>query len=547
MLSTAAHTDSNEPAFLDDTIWAYIALLKAFEDLIEPFEACMLKPYTNPGASLSLPLGTPQPGETRKNWLYRSLREAILTGRLSPGSRLPGTRVLAQQHGIARGTVQAAYDQLMSEGYLVAEQGSGTRISPTLPDYSLQVIPPHGPAPVKLHRAPGVALWSERLASHGSAFPPLHQPSGLVQPFQPHRCDIAAFPIEIWRTLHMRHLRRGRLEILSDMGPQGLVQLREEIARHLHVSRGVAVPSEQIVILNSVQQGLDICLRLFVSKGDVVLMEDPGYPGVRQLMLVSEASVVDVPVDEYGIRIQEYATRACRARLAYITPSRQAPLSVALSPERRVALLEWAADQGAYIFEDDYDSEYRFAGQPIPALRSHRGSEQHVILAGTFSKLLFPGIRLAFVVLPRHLVDPFVRAFSLTSRGANGLSQVVLANFIAEGHFERHLRRMRRLYARRAAAFAEAAQRHWGGLVDAPLPAAGLDIVVRLIDIDEQAAMTRLAAAGVSAFPLQRYVGTHSRPPGLVMGFAPFDEAAIEAGARRLRAALIGEGGTRAG
>jgi GntR family transcriptional regulator/MocR family aminotransferase len=541
VLPTAARADSYEPAIWNETIRAYVALLKEeFVDLIDPLEAIILKTHTNQGASLSLPFGTPQPGETLQNWLYRNLREAILTGRLSPGSRLPGTRLLAQQHGIARGTVQAAYDQLFSEGYLVPERGSGTRVSPTLPEYSLQAVPTPAPAPVNLWEAPAIGLWSERLAGHGSAFL-LHQQSGLAQPFQPHRCDIAAFPIEIWRSLHMRHLRRARQEILNDIGPTGLDQLREEIARYLHVSRGVAVPSEQIVILNSVQQALDICLRLLVPEGDAVLMEDPAYPVARQLMLASGASVVDVPVDEDGIRIQEGMARARHARLAYVTPSRQEPLSVALSPERRVALLEWAADQDAYIFEDDYDSEYRFVGKPIPALRSHRGSEQHVILAGTFSKLLFPGIRLAFVVLPRHLVDPFVRAFSLTSRSVNGLSQVVLADFIAEGHFERHLRRMRRLYARRAAAFFEAAQRHWADLLDVPLPAAGLDIAVRLIDIDEQEAMARLAAAGISAFPLQRYVGTHRRPPGLVMGFAPFDEAAIDAGARRLRAALIGE------
>jgi GntR family transcriptional regulator/MocR family aminotransferase len=482
-------------------------------------------------------LGTPEPGETLHNWLYRNLREAILIGRLSPGSRLPGTRLLAKQHGIARGTAQAAYDQLIAEGYLVTEHGSGTRISPTLPDYSLQTVPAQASAPVTLGETPGSGLWSGRLAGHTDTFPL----TGLPLPFEPHRCDIATFPFEIWRTLHMRHVRRGRLETFCDAGPRGLQQLREEVARHLHVSRGAAVSSEQIVILNSVQQGLDICLRLLVAEGDAVLMEDPGYPGARQLMLASGASLVDVPVDEDGVRIQEGIARAPRARLAYVTPSRQAPLSVALSLERRVALLEWATDQGAYIFEDDYDSEYRFVGKPIPALRSHRGSEQHVILAGTFSKLLYPGIRLAFVVLPRHLVDPFVQVFSLTSRGVNGLAQAVLADFIAEGHFERHLRRMRRLYGHRAAVFVEAAQRDWAGLLDVPPPIAGLDIAARLIDIDEQTATARLAAAGIHALPLQHYVGTHSRPPGLVMGFAPFDQAAIDTGARRLRAALIGE------
>jgi GntR family transcriptional regulator / MocR family aminotransferase len=499
-----------------------------------------LNTHTNTGASLSLPFGTPQPGETLQRWLYRNIREAILTRRLSPGSRLPGTRLLAQQHGIARGTVQAAYDQLLAEGYLMAEQGSGTRISLTLPDHSLAEVPVQPGAPANLQEAPGIALWSKRLMGHGNAFP-MHQQTGPVAPFHPHRCDSVAFPMEIWRTLYMRQLRRGCPETLNDMGPQGVSQLREEIARYLHVSRGVVVSSDQIVILNSVQQALDICLRMLVSEGEPVLMEDPGYPGVRQLMLMSGASVVDVPVDEDGMRIEEGIARAPRARLAYVTPSRQAPLSVALSSERRATLLQWATEQGAYIFEDDYDSQYRFMGRPVPALRGHRGAEQHVILAGTFSKMLFPGIRLAFVVLPRHLVTPFVRAFSLTNRGVNGLPQAVLANFLAEGHFERHVRRMRLLYARRASAFVEAAQRHWAGLIDVPAPAAGLDVAVRLVDMDEQTATARLAAAGVSAFGLQRYAGTHRRAPGLVMGFAPFDEAAIDAGARRIRAALTGE------
>jgi GntR family transcriptional regulator/MocR family aminotransferase len=496
----------------------------------------------------ALPLGAPEAGETLQRWLYRALRQAMLDGRLAAGARLPGTRALAQQQSIARGTVQAAYDQLLSEGYLDARHGSGTRVAAALPERSLHAAPAGGAPGVAPRAAPSAEpvppmapRWTGRLDGPGPVLAPvfpLQPAAGPPQPFQPHRGDVGAFPVDVWRRLHMRKLRLSRPEVFGDVGPAGLPALREAIATHLHVARAVALPPEQIVVLGSVQQALDICLRLLTGPGDVVWMEDPGYPGARQLMLASGARIADIAVDAGGMRVEDGVRDAPAARLAYVTPARQAPLGMALSPQRRQALLDWAARSGAYIFEDDYDSEYRFVAKPIPALRSHPGSEHHVILAGTFSKLLFPGIRLAFVALPRHLVDRFVRAASLTSRNASGLTQAVLADFMAEGHFDRHVRRMRRLYAARAAAFEDAARRHWGGLIEVPPPQAGLDVVARLIGMDEDAALARLAPAGLSAFPLGRYTAMATQPPGLVMGFAPFDEAAIEDGAKRFAAAL---------
>jgi GntR family transcriptional regulator/MocR family aminotransferase len=491
----------------------------------------------------SLPLGAPEAGETLQRWLYRTLRQAMLDGRLAAGARLPGTRALAQQQSIARGTVQAAYDQLLSEGYLDATHGSGTRVAAALPERSLHV-PASGQAPAKSApvaepAAPPSPWWPGGLDGRGTAFP-LQPLAGPPPPFQPHRCDVEAFPVDVWRRLHMRKLRLSRPEVFGDVGPAGLPALREAIAAYLHVARGVALPAEQIVVLGSVQQALDISLRLLTGPGDAVWMEDPGYPGARQLMQASGARVTDIAVDAGGMRVEDGVRHAPAARLAYVTPARQAPLGMALSPQRRQALLDWAACSGAYIFEDDYDSEYRFVAKPIPALRSHPGSEHHVILAGTFSKLLFPGIRLAFVALPRHLVDRFVRAASLTSRNASGLTQAVLADFMGEGHFDRHVRRMRRLYATRAAAFEDAARRHWAGLIEVPPPQAGLDVVARLIGMDEDAALARLTPAGLTAFPLGRYTAGAAQAPGLVMGFAPFDEAAIEDSAKRFAAALRG-------
>ena len=486
----------------------------------------------------ALALGDPAAGETLQRWLYRSLRQAILDGRLLEGALLPGTRALAQQYAMARGTVQLAYDQLLSEGYLQARRGSGTRVSRVLPDTSLQA----GPALVRvLDQAPSMSEpggpWLRNLGDQAPAFP-LRPGSGLPPTFHPHRCDVRGFPIDLWRRLHGRHLRSSKLAILSENEAAGLAALRVAIAHHLDLARGVSVSPDQIVVLGSVQQALDICLRLLVAPGEAVWMEDPGYPGARQAMLAHGARVVDVALDGDGMQVHQALVDAPDARLAYVTPARQAPQGMALSPERRLALLRWARERGAIVFEDDYDSEYRFAAKPVPALRSMEGAESHVVLAGTFSKLLFPAIRLAFVALPWQLVDPFIRAASLAARNANALSQAVLADFIDDGHFDRHVRRMRRVYAGRAAAFEEAAQRHWQGLIEVPPVTAGLDVVTRLVAHEERDAWQRLNAAGLTAFPLARYCAQATLPPSLVMGFAAFDEAAIEQGAKAVAAAL---------
>ncbi|MDB5929949.1 MAG: PLP-dependent aminotransferase family protein [Polaromonas sp.] len=487
----------------------------------------------------SLPLGTPAAGIGLQRWLYDALRQAILSGRLPTGAMLPGTRALALQYGLARGTVQAAYDQLLSEGYLAARPGSGTRVSLALPETGMRNAAPAprtGRRPAAAAAAPAGA-WIERLAGSEPAFP-LADRLAVPQPFMPHRCDVAGFPIDVWRRLHVRHLRPSRLVALEGTAAGGLPALRQAIANHLAIARGVAVAPAQIVLVGSVQQALDLCLRLLLSPGDTVWMEDPGYMGARQLMQAGGARVVDVPVDANGLRVADGLRLAPSARLAYVTPSRQAPLGMALSPERRLALLQWAVRQGAYIFEDDYDSDYRFVARPIPALKSLAGGDTQVILAGTFSKLLFPDLRLAYVALPPQLVEPFTRAASLTSRHPNGLAQAVLADFMAEGHFDRHVRRMRKIYAGRAQAFEQAARTHWRGLIEVPAIQAGLDIVGRLNGMDEATATRRLAAAGITAFALGRYRGSQWISPGLVMGFAPFDEAQIDASAAIMAKAL---------
>ena len=488
---------------------------------------------------LSLPLGAPAAGEGLQRWLYDGLRQAILGGRLPADSILPGTRTLARQYGFARGTVLAVYDQLLSEGYLVARAGSGTRVSRLIPDLSLYAgsTPPRPASTSTAFDQTPKGPWIKRLVEHDPAFP-LNVSNTPPRPFLPHRGDVRAFPMDVWRQLHVRQLRSSRLDSLSEASPAGLSALRSAIADHLAIARAVSVSPEQIVIVSSVQQALDLCMRLLAGPDDSVWMEDPGHMGARQVMLAAGAKIIDIAVDQKGMRVEDGVRDAPSAVLAYVTPSRQAPLGVALSADRRMALLRWALEHNAIIFEDDYDSEYCFAAKPIPALQSLPGGDTHVILSGTFSKLMFPALRLAFVALPTRLVDPFKRAASITSRSANGLAQAVLADFLADGHFDRHVRRMNKIYAARSQAFEHAAGRYWQGLIDIPSAQAGLDVVGRLVRLDETTAARRLAAAGIEASPLGRYTSRQGHPASLVMGFAPFDEKEIDRSAQKIALAL---------
>jgi len=494
----------------------------------------------------SLPLGAPDAKTGLQRWLYDALRRAIVAGHIPADSVLPGTRTMARQYGLARGTVASAYEQLLSEGYLVARKGSGTRVSSALPEhkYGVGSLAPSAASP--LHDVPAFdghavrtpeAPWIKRLKKGDSPFP-LFAPNALPQPFLPHRGDIRLFPIDLWRRLHTRHLRSSRLLMLNETRPGGLPALQSAIAAHLALVRAVHVPPEQIVIVGSVQQALDLCLRLWLQPGDSVWMEDPGYVAARQILHASGAHVVDVPVDDDGLRIDEGIRLAPHAVLSYVTPSRHAPLGVTMSAPRRAALLDWAMRHGAIVFEDDYDSEYCFSSKPQPALRGLPGAASHVVLAGTFSKLMFPSLRLAFVVPPPRLVEPFIRAVSITARSANGLTQAVLADFLGEGHFDRYIRRTRRIYAARAQAFEHAATRHWPGLIDVSPARAGLDVVGRLLAHDERTAVHRLKRAGIEAAPLGKYTHRHAHGERLVMGFAPFDEDETERAARRVAEAL---------
>jgi len=484
----------------------------------------------------SLPLDERRPGEPLQNWLYEGLRKAIAAGRLPPDSLLPGSRTLARHYGVARGTAQTVYDRLLSEGYLEARPGSGTRVSTVLPERRL-APPPAPPSLAGQRRPEPTGRWYRTLADIEPPFP-MSVAASAPYPFAPHRPDVKTFPIDIWRRLQARQLRASRIDSLWPADGPGHLPLRQVIARQLAISRGLSVQPEQIIILGSVQHALDLCIRLVTTPGDSVWMEDPGYNAARQLLLGAGLRIVDVDVDEQGMRVEDGIRQAPDARLVYTTPCHHSPSGAVMTPERRLQLLQWAAETGAMIFEDDYNSEFSFAGNPVAALGSFPGAESRVVFAGTFSRLLFPSIRIAYIVCPPHLVEAFTRTASLTLRQTNWPLQTVLAEFIQEGHFDQHVRRMRKIYVARAEAFYHAAQRHWQGLIEVDRPQAGLDAVGRLVGMDEATALQRLAAAGITAFPLSKYTGSHPAPPALVMGFAPFNEAEIDAAARAAAQAL---------
>ncbi|HEX2037108.1 MAG TPA: PLP-dependent aminotransferase family protein [Chloroflexota bacterium] len=513
------------------------------------------------------------PGATRPLYrqLYDQLREAILSGQLAAGTRLPATRTLQATLGVARTTVVNAFAQLLAEGYLEAKVGSGTYVASTLPDHLLhagrQGSPSHPPA-VRRHltharragqepvpagdgigaggraaSAPGRGLSQRGTLLAGTpVFPrssvplPVGRPERLA--FRPGLPAMDAFPWGTWATLAARRWRRPPAELVGYGEAAGYRPLREAVAAYLGAARAVRCDPQQVIVVAGSQQGLDLAARVLLDVGDPVWIEDPGYLGARGALLAAGAQLVPVPVDEQGLDVEAGRARCPQARLAYVTPSHQYPLGMTMTLARRLALLEWARQSGAWVLEDDYDSEYRYTGRPLAALQ---GLDRHgrVIYLGTFSKVLFPALRLGYVVAPPDLVAAFVAARALADRHSPSVDQAVLADFIAEGHFVRHLRRMRLLYAERQRALLEAAGHTVQGLLEvAPAP-AGMHLVGRLPPgVSDSAAARRAAGRGLVTPPLSAYALGPPRQSGLILGYAAVPAPEHLPAMRRLGAAL---------
>jgi GntR family transcriptional regulator/MocR family aminotransferase len=487
-----------------------------------------------------------EPGTPATRWLYTALRGEILAGRLGPGARLPATRDLAQHHGLARGTILGAFEQLKSEGYVEASVGSGTYVARVLPDRLLEA----GRASRAIRARSSRENTEEkraprRLSDYGRRvhpFPDLE--SGPARAFRANQPAVDLFPTTLWAQITARRLRRATANLLLGCPPLGYRPLREAVAAYLTTARGVQCSAEQVAIVSGVQEALDLVARLFLNPGDRVAIENPGYIGAAFAFEAFGATVVPVPVDAEGLTLGDPLQGA---RLVYVTPAHQFPLGVSMSLPRRLALLEWARTSGALLFEDDYDSEYRYSGRPVPALQ---GLDRHgqVLFAGSFSKVLFPSLRLGYLVLPPDLVDRFAAAQSVTHRHAPLLDQAVLADFLVEGHFGRHIRRMREVYAERLSVLLESAKESLAGRLEISGVEAGLQTVGWLRGgIDGEAAEKAAIERGVEVTPLSRYGRGPVAEDGLLLGFAAVDPQEIRRGVRELAAALEGEARARRG
>lgn len=473
----------------------------------------------------------PKPAGARvARWLFAALRSEILEGRLKPGSRLPASRDLAAQYGLSRGTVVSAFEQLRSEGYVVGAVGSGTRVNAVLPEDLLHARPAATTRPAPPPKARALSSFARRVTLFRG-----YEPRTL-RAFRANQPALDLFPTTLWAKVAAHRLRRATPALLLGTEPLGYGPLREAVADYLRVSRGVRCGVQQVAIVSGVQEALDLVARLSLSPGDTVCIEEPGYTGAARVFEAHGATVVPVPVDAEGITLTSRWWRG--ARLAYVTPAHQFPLGVAMSLPRRLALLEWARAAGALIFEDDYDAEYRYAGRPAPALQ---GLDRHgvVCFAGTFSKVLFPSLRLGYLVVPPDLVDRVAAAKSVVSRHAPLLDQAVLTDFIADGHFGRHLRRMREVYAERLEILLAEGRARLRGLVDISAIEAGLQTVGWLGGgVTGLAAERRAAERGVEVASLSRYARAPLEREGIQIGFAAVDGEEIRRGVRELAVAL---------
>ena len=468
--------------------------------------------------------------------VYDGLRKAILDGMLRPGQRIPATRALAAELGISRLPVLAAYEQLIHEGYIEGRSGSGTYISAAPPD-RLLLARHEGQRTASANGGPAGAARKRRLSSRRV---PLGRDEGGIRPFRMSLPAIDQFPHELWSRLVAKHARRLAPIHMAYGDPAGVGALRAAIAEHLRTARAVRCEPEQVLVVSGSQAALRICTGVLLRRGDRVAVEEPGYPGAHAAVRASGAELVPVPVDDEGIQVDTLAAMGPRIRAVYVTPSHQYPLGSSMSAARRLALLDWASRHDAWILEDDYDSEYRYVSRPLGALQ---GIDTHhrVIYIGTFSKVLFPALRVGYLVVPRNLWEQFLDARDALDVFSPTLYQLALADFLHEEHFARHLRRMRGVYLRRREAMLEGLARYCADTLTVVNADAGLHIATLLPrSTSDVAVVRRMAAAGLTASPLSQCFVGESRRNGLLLGFGGFDERTLLAATRKLGDELRG-------
>lgn len=471
--------------------------------------------------------------------LYVGLRDSILDGRLRQGASMPSTRDLPALLGVSRNTVLEAYSQLQGEGFLEPRVGSGTYVASTIPDLMMKN---RKSVPKPTHIGTPTVREPPRLSTRGQRMisaPPVPKAFWRrPEAFYPGLPAFELLPLDTWRKLSDRRLSSPKRGYLGYGHPGGFGPLRMVIAEYLSASRGVLCRPEQVIVVSGSQQGLDLATRVLVDEGESVWIEDPGYRGARSAFHAAGAKVVPVPVDREGMRVQDGITTAPDARLAYVTPSHQYPLGHTMSKERRTDLLAWAAKNGSWVIEDDYDSEFRYTGRPLSAMQGMPGGDR-VIYLGTFSKVLFPSLRLGYMVVPEDLIDAFLIARSLSDRQQSTLEQAILTDFISEGHFMRHIRRSRVAYAERQDCMLERLRHEAPGLITATADPAGMSLVGWLPDgVSDTVVAERLAAAGIYAPPLSYFAARQQERGALLLGYTGFAPPRIKFGMRKLGAVV---------
>jgi GntR family transcriptional regulator / MocR family aminotransferase len=466
--------------------------------------------------------------------LYDWFRSAILTGELRPGQKLPSTRYLASELNVSRITVLCAFQQLAAEGYIVSSAGSGTYVAKSIPDQVTRLGFGKQPRLTNHSQCAGSRRISQ-LSAKISPFPTL--PFGL-EAFRVGLPALDRFPVTVWSRLVARRWRQPRKEMLMYGDRMGFGTLREAIAEYVTTVRGVRCNASQVMIVNGSQQGLEISARALLDPGDAVWMEEPGYPGAVQACRAVTDNLVPVPVDGDGLDVKEGIKRCPKARAVFITPSHQFPMAMTMSAGRRMMLLDWAFRNNSWIVEDDYDSEYDFRKRPIAAVQG-LDTNARVIYVGTFSKVLFPSLRIGYLIIPADLISAFSRIRQASDLSHSTLEQAVLADFIAEGHLARHIRRMRMLYMERNQILVAEIEKQLGDTVQIISAHAGMHLVCLLpAGVEDAIVWQEAARAGIASWPLSICYQRKPDRGGLILGYGGVDRKQIQDGVKRLAAVI---------